>query len=168
MQSPLVTRPAEGRDLPELGRMAGALVRLHHAFDPMRFFLVEGVEHGYEQFLGSQLRDPKVVLAVAEREGVRVGYAYARLEPRDWNALLDACGALHDIYVEPGARKQGVGEALLGYVLARLRDLGAPRVVLSTATGNEAAARLFERFGFRRTMIEMTLELSPKVSPGAG
>jgi RimJ/RimL family protein N-acetyltransferase len=31
--------------------------------------------------------------------------------------------------------------------------------VLSTADRNEAAQRLFERAGFRRTMIEMTREL---------
>ena len=162
MESPIVTRPAEAGDLCELGRMGGALVRLHHAFDPARFFLVDGVEDGYEQFLGSQLRDPKAILAVAEMDGARVGYAFARLQPRDWNALLDACGVLHDIYVEPIARKRGVGDALLAYVAERLRDLGAPRVVLSTAIGNEAAVHLFERFGFRRTMVEMTLELSPK------
>jgi len=39
-----------------------------------------------------------------------------------------------------------------------LAEKGAQRVVLMTATGNESAQRLFERFGFRRTMIEMTLE----------
>jgi ribosomal protein S18 acetylase RimI-like enzyme len=40
-----------------------------------------------------------------------------------------------------------------------LRDRGAPRVVLGTAQRNEAAQRLFERLGFRRTMIEMTREI---------
>ena len=34
-----------------------------------------------------------------------------------------------------------------------------PRVVLGTAAQNERARRLFERRGFRPTMIEMTLEL---------
>ncbi|WP_437307762.1 GNAT family N-acetyltransferase [Sorangium sp. So ce388] len=53
----------------------------------------------------------------------------------------------------------GTGAILLEAVIARLRALGAPRVVLHTATQNAAAQRLFERFGFRRTMIEMTLEL---------
>jgi ribosomal protein S18 acetylase RimI-like enzyme len=31
--------------------------------------------------------------------------------------------------------------------------------VLGTAQKNEAAQRLFERLGFRRTMVEMTREL---------
>jgi ribosomal protein S18 acetylase RimI-like enzyme len=32
-------------------------------------------------------------------------------------------------------------------------------VVLSTAQANDVAQRLFERLGFRRTMVEMTREL---------
>jgi len=42
--------------------------------------------------------------------------------------------------------------------LATLKERGAPRVVLSTAEGNDAAQHLFESAGFRRTMIEMTRE----------
>ena len=41
-------------------------------------------------------------------------------------------------------------------MVARLEALGAPRVVLSTMVGNEAAQRLFRQCGFRPTMLEMT------------
>lgn len=159
MTEPARVRPATREDLPDLGKMAGALVRFHHALDPLRFLLMEGVEKGYAQFLSSALSDRDTIVLVAERGGTLVGYAYARLEPRDWNLLLDACGALHDIFVVPSERRSGVARALLEGVVARLTALGAPRLVLSTATANEAAQRLFERHGFRRTMIEMTREL---------
>jgi ribosomal protein S18 acetylase RimI-like enzyme len=43
--------------------------------------------------------------------------------------------------------------------LTELAKRGAPRAVLSTAEKNAGAHRLFEREGFRRTMIEMTREL---------
>jgi RimJ/RimL family protein N-acetyltransferase len=33
-------RSATEADLEDLGRMAGALVRFHHALDPLRFFLL--------------------------------------------------------------------------------------------------------------------------------
>jgi len=39
-----------------------------------------------------------------------------------------------------------------------LESRGAPRVVLMSASRNEGAQRLFERLGFRRTMVEMTRE----------
>jgi hypothetical protein len=48
---------------------------------------------------------------------------------------------------------------LLDATLAALEELGAPRVVLSTAERNEPAQLLFACAGFRRTMIEMTREL---------
>jgi ribosomal protein S18 acetylase RimI-like enzyme len=74
-------------------------------------------------------------------------------------ALRGPAGVLHDILVDPAHRGHGVGRMLLDATLAALKDLGAPRVVLSTAERNEAAQCLFERAGFRRTMIEMTREL---------
>jgi ribosomal protein S18 acetylase RimI-like enzyme len=48
---------------------------------------------------------------------------------------------------------------LVDATLEALKKKGAPRVVLSTAEQNAAAQRLFDRAGFRRTMIEMTREL---------
>jgi len=62
--------------------------------------------------------------------------------------------------VDPAHRGRGIGRLLLDATLAALKARGAPRVVLSTAEQNEAAQRLFTRAGFRRTMIEMTRELS--------
>jgi ribosomal protein S18 acetylase RimI-like enzyme len=66
---------------------------------------------------------------------------------------------LHDIIVDPAARRTGAGHLLLDAVLVFLKERGAPRVVLSTAARNEPAQRLFARTGFRETMIEMTREL---------
>jgi predicted GNAT family acetyltransferase len=101
----------------------------------------------------------EVVLLVALRDGRIVGYAYGRLEERDWNQLLDACGALHDVWVEPEERRAGVAAALVEALCQSLRAKGAPRVVLHTAAGNAAAQALFARLGFRRTMVEMTREV---------
>jgi predicted GNAT family acetyltransferase len=99
------------------------------------------------------------VLLVAERAGALVGYAYGRLEERDWNQLLDACGALHDLWVEDGERGRGTGAALVLAMCAALASKGAPRVVLHAAAGNAPAQALFARLGFRPTMVEMTREL---------
>jgi ribosomal protein S18 acetylase RimI-like enzyme len=139
--------------------MAGELVRQHHAFDAVRFLLIEGVENGYARFFERALPDDATILLLAERAGKPVGYAYGRLEPRDWNALLDACGALHDIFVVEGERRRGVARALLNELVARFTARGAPRMILMTAIQNAGAQALFERQGFRRTMIEMVREL---------
>ena len=48
--------------------------------------------------------------------------------------LLDTHGALHDVWVEEDARRAGVAKRLVGELCARLESLGAPRIVLSSAT----------------------------------
>lgn len=60
--------------------------------------------------------------------------------------------------MEPSHRGAGVGRRLLDALIAALQERGAPRVVLHVADGNEAAQRLFAARGFRRTMLEMTLD----------
>ena len=155
----VIVRAAEVRDLPGVAALAGQLVRQHHDFDAQRFMLIPNVEHGYARFFESELRDPDALLFAAEHAGSVVGYAYARLEPRDWNALLDSCGALHDIFVSDGLRRQGVARQLVEAVRERLRDKGAPRLVLHTASKNVGARRFFAALGFRETMVELTAEL---------
>ena len=147
-------------DAAALGRLGALLMRVHHDFDPRRF-MAPGPhpETGYGAFLVSQLQDEDVAVFVAERAGDVIGYVYAGLEPRSWKELRDACGFIHDIAVEEAGRRLGVATALLDAAIGWLEQRGAPRVVLGTAFRNEAAQALFERIGFRRTMVEMTKEL---------
>jgi GNAT superfamily N-acetyltransferase len=159
MSRPLIRR-AEARDLEALGQLGAALMRVHYAFDPLRFLAAGGgAEAGYAHFLGSQLDDPESIVLVAEDQGQIVGYTYAAIEPLSWKDLRAECGFIHDILVSDTARRGGVGQALLNAAIDWLREQGMPRVVLGTAAQNEAAKRLFESRGFRATMIEMTLEL---------
>ena len=157
-ETPFVVRAATRADLASIGRFGAALARMHHAWDPRRFMSLEPFEAGYEQFFASELGDASAVILVAERthDNQLIGYAYGRCEPRDWNALLDACGALHDIFVDAPARRSGAATKLVQAMIARLETLGAPRVVLHTAWANEGAHRFFDSLGFRRTMLEMT------------
>lgn len=154
----VVVRPAVAKDAEALGRMGAGLARQHHAFDPLRFMLPEDVEAGYQWWLDRERRNKKAVVIVAERDGEVVGYCYGRLEGKDWNKLLDGYGELIDIWVEERARGQGIGALLVREACRLLTELGAPRVVLMSASKNEAAQRLFRQLGFRPTMVEMTRE----------
>jgi ribosomal protein S18 acetylase RimI-like enzyme len=152
----LVVRAAEPGDLPRVAELAGELVRLHHATDPGRFFLADRIEEGYAWWFARELERAEAVILVATIDGAIAGYAYGTLEERDWNMLLDAHGALHDVFVASTARRGGVGRALVEALVRALEKLGAPRIVLSTMVGNEAAQRVFRACGFRATMLEMT------------
>ena len=157
----IVIRCANESDLPSLGRLGALLLRTHHGFDQERF-IAPGADSagGYSWFLGSQLAEKDVVILVAERLGAVVGYVYAGLEPQSWKELREASGFIHDVVVDESSRGKGIARSLLKEATEWLRAHGAPRVVLWTAERNTEAQHLFSRIGFRRTMIEMTLELA--------
>jgi ribosomal protein S18 acetylase RimI-like enzyme len=55
---------------------------------------------------------------------------------------------LHDFSVMPEAQGRGVGTALLGELERRARSRGAAKMTLEVHDTNEAAKRLYSRFGF--------------------
>ncbi len=155
----LVIRHATAADKPALGRLGAELLRVHHAFDADRFMAPGAqAEEGYGRFLAAEHQNDDVVVLVAERAGEILGYVFAGVEPRSWKELRDVAGFIHDVFVVEGARGTGTGERLMEAGAEWLLARGVPRVMLWTAERNEPAQRLFERLGFRRTMIEMTRE----------
>ncbi|MDQ3071064.1 MAG: GNAT family N-acetyltransferase [Acidobacteriota bacterium] len=158
-------RRARPDDSEVLGRLGASLMRAHYAFDERRF-LAPGAhaESGYAAFLETQLTSADSLVLVAERTtgaqpAAVIGYVYAGIEPLSWKELRGEAGFIHDLLVSDEARALGVGQRLMEAAVAWLKERGAPRVMLWAAAPNSGAQRLFERNGFRPTMIEMTREL---------
>lgn len=140
--------------------MGARLVREHHQLDPARFFLPrEPIEDGYAWWLGKELANPRATILVAARRGRAVGYAYGRIERRDWNTLRERCAVGVDLWVEPRSRRGGVGRRLLETLVERFAERGEPRILLQVAAGNEHARTLFAALGFRETLVELAREL---------
>ncbi|WP_234818763.1 GNAT family N-acetyltransferase [Sinorhizobium fredii] len=145
--------------MPVLGTYGTLLMALHHQWDPKRFIATgTDTKASYTRWLRSQLEKPDVVVLAAEQDRMIVGYAYASLEGYDYMVLRGPAGVIHDLFVDPEKRNQGIGRMLLDTAIAELQGRGAALVVLSTAHRNEAAQRLFAAAGFRPTMVEMTLD----------
>jgi len=158
---PSVTiRRARPEDEAALGRLGEMLVTVHHGFDAARFIASgPGTRQGYGRFLIEEMARTDAFVLVAEApDGSVAGYLYAANEGRDWMSLRGPAGVIYDIVVDPDRRRGGVGRALVARALEELSALGARQVVLSTATQNAAAQRLFADAGFRPTMTEMTLD----------
>lgn len=156
----VVIRRATRADLVAVGRLGALLLRVHHEFDHDRFMRPgDDAEDGYAWFLSTQLDEPDALVLVADRGGEIVGYVYAAIEPRSWKELREEAGFVHDVVVAEGGRGKGVAAALLNAAFEWMRERRVPRVLLWTASPNDRARRLFERLGFRSTMIEMTKEL---------
>jgi GNAT superfamily N-acetyltransferase len=157
--APTVIREATAEDAAGLGRLGAALTRLHYAFDAERFNTPgPNLEAKYGRFLDSHIASEHDVVFVAERAGAIVGYVWAGIEPKSYKELRDTAGFVHDVFVVEDARGTGTGERLVEAAAEWLLARGMPRVMLWTAEKNDHAQRLFERLGFRRTMIEMTRE----------
>lgn len=58
-------------------------------------------------------------------------------------------GWLYSLAVEPGARRLGVGRALLAHAEAALAARGCPKVNLQVLPGNDGACRFYEALGYR-------------------
>jgi ribosomal protein S18 acetylase RimI-like enzyme len=158
MERPTIRR-ATTADSEALGELGALLMQAHYAFDRQRFIAPgDDAAEGYAWFLASQLESRDAVVLVAEQDGAVVGYVYAGLEPLSWKELRGPAGFVHDLVVHEGQRHRGVARALLQEAVAWLRERGAPRVMLWTATQNASARRLFAAAGFRETMVEMTLD----------
>jgi ribosomal protein S18 acetylase RimI-like enzyme len=151
-------RPALKADLPELVRLAALLIRTHHQFDPKRFMAQER-ERDYPAFLLEQLASADAAIMIAESAGRVVGYIFAAIEPASLKELREEAGYIHDLAVLEDARGRGVAALLMAAAAEWLKSHGVPRVLLWTATENIHAQRLFERLGFRPTMVELTREL---------
>lgn len=161
MSQEITIRQAEKCDLQALGRLGATLMRVHHAFDPDRFLSPDAnADQGYAWFLGTQLEERGVVVLVAERDGEILGYVYAGLEPMSWKELRGPAGFIHDVVVDETARRAGIAGMLVERAAAWLEERGAPRILVWTAEKNAASQELFERAGFRRTMLEMTREVA--------
>ncbi len=160
--APFLLRDARAADLPALARMGAKLAREHHAMDPARFFLPEEpIEKGYAWWLGKELVNPRAVIVVAARRGRLLGYAYGRIERADWNTLRERGAVGVDLWVEPRARRGGLGRALVEGLIDRFAARRQPRLVIHVATANPLARRVFAGLGFRETLVELARELSP-------
>jgi ribosomal protein S18 acetylase RimI-like enzyme len=156
--SEIIVRSAQPADISGAAELGAQIVRLHHATNPQRFFMLDDVAAGYAWWLEQEIKRPGAVVLVAELDGQIVGYAYGAIEDRDWSILVDRHGAFHDLCVAESVRRRGVGRALARAMINKLEELGAPRILLRAMVQNESARRLAEQLGFATTMLEMTRE----------
>lgn len=155
-----VIRDMTPADLEAVSRLAEQLVLLHHSWDTTRFFTTPDIARGYYGYFQSQLGERTVLLLTAEVDGAVAGYLFGTLEARDWNKLLDAHGAVHDVFVSAAHRRQGVAQALMKEAKLRFTRLGAKQIVLYSAASNTDGQAMFKQLGYRPTMVELTLDLS--------
>jgi ribosomal-protein-alanine N-acetyltransferase len=89
----------------------------------------------------AELKNPEVsFFFLARSDGEVVGFCSC------WRVLDEL--HINNLAVLPERRREGIGAALLAHVLQEGVTSGAQRATLEVRRSNQAARRLYERFGF--------------------
>ena len=102
-------------------------------------------------------RDPNIQLVVAEDgEGVVVGCLQLCILP-GLSSLGASRGLIEDVRVASHCRSRGIGEQLVQWAVAEARGRGCKLVELLTHHTRVDAQRFYERLGFARSHVGMTV-----------
>jgi GNAT superfamily N-acetyltransferase len=129
-------RDAAPADVPELAALFDAY---------RRFYERAGDLVAAARYVAERLNGPTRFF-VAVVDGAIIGFVH--LLPTFDTLGMRPAWTLEDLYVDPAARRTGVGAALLQFAEGFARESGASRLTLSTAHTNTSAQRLYERNGW--------------------
>jgi GNAT superfamily N-acetyltransferase len=100
-------------------------------------------------------------MLVAEIDGAVLGFLALAIEPgvpfirQEWRRH----GLVMELVVAEGARKRGIGTALLAEAERLTRAAGCRAMLIGFVSGNDGAEALYRRFGFRPNAQEMLKRL---------
>ena len=101
-------------------------------------------------------RDPNIQLVVAEEGGAVVGCLQLCILP-GLSSQGASRGLIEDVRVASDRRSRGIGEQLVQWAVAEARGNGCKLVELLTHHTRVDAQRFYERLGFARSHVGMTL-----------
>lgn len=100
----------------------------------------------FEHSVTRLLHSPDALFLVATGEEGPVGYVLLRFRYSMWVCGLEA--TIEDLFVDPSARKQGVGKALIEGALDAAIAQGCLSVCLDTNEFNIASTAIYTQLGF--------------------
>lgn len=150
----IIARAATSDDLADLHALYRGLEAEMVALHPM-WPLADGLPEPVADALSAALDDPDAVLVVGTVEGIPFGFLLARVEKLLPQADGLRIGSIRLVYVDHPSREVGVGEAMLAFALAELRDKGLVRFDAHVLPGHRLVKNFFEAGGFAARSITM-------------
>jgi len=95
------------------------------------------------------------ILYVADMEGQIIGFTLGRIKrvpPHRGGVLV---GEISDIWIEPKARRLGLGERLTQLVVDWLMDQGVHSVEAQILDGNSPSLEMFDKLGFQTELRQV-------------
>ena len=118
--------------------------------------LEESLPMVYFQAFETIARDPNIELMVAEEAGRVVGCLQLCILP-GLSSQGASRGLIEDVRVASDRRSRGIGEQLVRWAVERSRAKGCKVVELLTHHTRVDAQRFYERLGFSRSHVGMTI-----------
>lgn len=153
----MLIRPATPADVPAVLPMVAKICALHEAWDADKYGFLPHPEKRYEKWLIRLANQESSVFLVAENQGQLVAFIVATVEQEIPIYRTKEFAFIHDLWVEPEYRQQGIAKQIVEQTIQRFRQIGVEQIRLDTATANEAARKLFTSCGFRISTIEMLM-----------
>ncbi|MGI8904674.1 MAG: GNAT family N-acetyltransferase [Solirubrobacteraceae bacterium] len=115
------------------------------------------------------LEQPDTLVAVAERVGHPVGYAFVTVGPgfASW-ASGERIAELETLSVLPTEQGRGIGTLLLDFVAGTLAEIGIEELTVTSATTNTDSHRFYERRGLQAAFVVFFGRLGGSSSSGSG
>ncbi|MDZ7958238.1 MAG: GNAT family N-acetyltransferase [Aulosira sp. DedQUE10] len=154
----MLIRAATPADVPKVLPMVAKICALHDSWDSAKYGFLPHPERRYEQWLGRLANSERSVFLVAEDEENLVAFLVATVEREIPIYRLKKFAFIHDIWVEPEYRQQGLARQIVILAVERFQHMEVEQIRLDTAAINEAARRLLASCGFRISTIEMLME----------
>jgi ribosomal protein S18 acetylase RimI-like enzyme len=158
-------RPATPEDLPAI---VGLVKALRAELTPMRggrIWAVREARRGPpEEAYGALFDAPATCVVVGTLDDVVVGFGVVTVE-----VLADGrpLGVVSELFVDTEGRAVGVGEAMLGSLVAFCTQEGCVGVDALALPGHRAAKNFFEESGFTARAIVMHHSLAEPDAPDA-
>lgn len=153
-------RRAGPDDVPAIARLYADLEREQAELKSM-WPVLDGLELPVEGAIHEILEDDRSLLVLGTIDEVPFGFGWARSEAMLHRAEGERVGVVRLIYVDPEARGVAVGEAMIEWLLARLRESGHRRFDARVSPGHRLAKNFFEQNGFAARLIIMHHEDEP-------
>src|SRR4029079_5866182 len=103
------------------------------------------------QYFAGFIREPLEVLIAVRETGGPAGFAELSIRSHAEDCITDRVAYLEGWYVEPSARRTGVGRALVGAAEEWARRQGCSEFGSDALIDNEVSARAHRALGFAQT-----------------
>ncbi len=104
-----------------------------------------------EEFFGGRLHEPLAVLIALDESGAAAGFAELSIRNYAEDCVTNRVAYLEGWYVEPHARRQGVGRALVAAAEAWGRAQGCTEFASDALIDNDVSAAAHQALGFTET-----------------